>query len=102
MPRALPGHASFGDAAQLRMDERNQPLERGVFALDPGQQESRDLYDACGMAGFYSTAAQRKPFGFGDRATAFISVGNARFLSKWLWAVSFRFGPAAESQEPKA
>jgi hypothetical protein len=39
---ALAGHIAAGDAAQLRVDERDQLLESGVVALTPGQKQLRD------------------------------------------------------------
>ena len=36
-------HVAPGDTAQLRMDHRDEPLERSFIPLSPGNKEVRDL-----------------------------------------------------------
>ena len=36
-------HVAPGDAAQLRVDYRDEPLERSFIPLSPGDKEVRDL-----------------------------------------------------------
>ena len=43
MAAALARHAAPGNAVELPMDERNQPLDHGRIALSPFQEQASDL-----------------------------------------------------------
>jgi hypothetical protein len=55
MPKTLPRQASAGDAMEFLVDERNQPLQRGLIPLMPRQEQPGDITGKGSDGAFYAT-----------------------------------------------